>query len=378
MKEVLISSDIKNNEIIISRINEKIDILSKTRTGILNEKPGWVPIFAVMLALLLNVCGFATQTTYYLVVWISASLYFYLFYPMLPMFLFPFRYVSKKPEESKEEKIIGSPIKWVKKIKIFQNKRIGVRLFMRFFILSLLPLTIGMIGIYLVSIIFSLILGNMGFIPVETSNLILIQCAGIILFYIEIFFFRHQLFNFSEYIRKKSSAKKKEIILLGISGFIFLIVGTVVVFLLLIAILLPGFTLTHFINVSEFFKVRSNIWILLILISQVIIMQYLQSFLSMKITRNMCDDLIERLIKAKTFIESGSHEMVKEKRYDHLQSKSHQIRESLRVLKETELYAFNRRQMFGLFPTYSVGINIPALFRITTLRDLQDVFFTDD
>ena len=298
-------SGISTPEIVQSLIEEKILHLSEIRSGISREKLGWAPIIALIIALLLNILGMISQTTIYMVVWISASLYFYLFYPMLPMILFPFSYLRKSnkgPDKGEEKE---SPVQWVMKIKIIRNIPVGFRLFMRFFILSLLPLTLGMVFIYLISILFSLVLGVSGVIPAETSGLIFIQCAGIILFYIEIFFFRRQLVNFIGYIRRQRSAEKKRIILLGVLGFVLLIIGTVVLILLLIAILLPGFTLVSFINVNEFVKERANIWILLILISQIIIMQYLQSVLSMRVVLSMCDDLMERLANTRTFLKSG-------------------------------------------------------------------------
>jgi hypothetical protein len=177
---------------------------------------------------------------------------------------------------------------------------------------------------------------------------------------------------------KQRAQERKKIILLGALGFIFLIVGTIVVFILLIAILLPGYTLTNYINVSEFIKVRSNVWVILILITQIIFMQYLQNVLSLKITRTSIDDLLERLKKAKLNFQSTKNRTSKESRYENIQNDSNQMKEPLKILRETELYSFNRKQLFGLFPTYSIGINIPNLFSINSLAELKDVFFKDE
>ena len=54
------------------------------------------------------------------------------------------------------------------------------------------------------------------------------------------------------------------------------------------------------------------------------------------------------------------------------------MRDALALITETELYAFNRRQMFGLFPTYSIGISLPALFGLSDLSELHDIFFFDE
>jgi hypothetical protein len=363
---------------ILFRIDEEINRLSKIKSTILSERLGWLAIIALFLALLLNIVGMATQATTYLVIWISASLYFYLFYPLLPLFLFPFRYLVKTHAEPGVEKLKKSKLNWARKIHIFKNKQVGFRLFIRFFIFSLLPLTIGMICIYLISMLYSIFLGNTGIIPADTSDLILIQCLGIIFFYIEIFFLRHHIFKLTQYARKQGFEKQKRYLILGIVGVIFFIVGTIIVFIFLIAILLPGFTLISFINVSEFVKVRTNIWVLLILISQVIIMQYLQNVLSLKIGRDMCDDMIKRLTSAKFHLESLRPISADGSTIENLPDEQDLMKKSLKTLRETELYAINRRQMFGLFPTYSIGIHLPVLFRINDLSELNDVFSYDE
>ncbi|MBN1166934.1 MAG: hypothetical protein JXA44_07360 [Methanospirillaceae archaeon] len=361
---------------ILAEIDREYDRISQIKSIIIHEKLGWPAIVVLIIAILLNITGMITQTTTYMLLWISASLYFYIFYPMLPLFLFPFRFVWKqyrpsqaqREEEEKKESIV----RWARNARIFSNKRVGFRLFMRFFIISLIPLTIGMLCIYLFSMAYSLLLGYFQVIPDNTSQLILIQCLGIVLFYIEIFFFRHHLFNLTRYIRKQKGRKRKELILLVILGLLFLIIGTVVIILLLIAILLPGFTLVSFINVSDFVKVRTNLWVLLLLITQIIIMQFLQNRLSLKVGRDMCDDLMNKLKEAREKVNSKTDS------FTHEPADREEIKEPLALLRESKLYAINRRQMFRLFPTYSIGINLPALFSLRDLRELEDVFPKDE
>lgn len=361
---------------ILAEIDREHDRISQIKSIIIHEKLGWPAIVVLISAILLNIIGMITQTTTYMLLWISASLYFYIFYPMLPLFLFPFRFLLKQyhqseaQREKEEEK--ESIVRWAKNAHIFKNKRVGFRLFMRFFIISLIPLTIGMLCIYLFSMIYSITLGFLEVIPDNTSQLILIQCLGIVLFYIEIFFFRHHLFNFTQYIRKQKGRKRKELIILVILGFLFIIIGTVVIILLLIAILLPGFTLVSFINVSDFVKVRTNLWVLLLLITQIIIMQFLQNRLSLKVGRDMCDDLMNKLKEAREKVQSGTDS------FTHEPADREERKEPLALLRESKLYAINRRQMFRLFPTYSIGINLPALFSLRDLRELENVFPKDE
>ena len=92
----------------------------------------------------------------------------------------------------------------------------------------------------------------------------------------------------------------------------------------------------------------------------------------------MCDDFINRLSKARDYLKSENKKAVYEEESENSQNKWNNLKEPLKLLKEIELYSFNRRQMFGLFPTYSIGINLPSLFSIRTLGELKDIFFNEE
>ncbi len=374
MSETTTSTNTPSPGSVLNQVRDEIDRLSRTKKAILNERLGWPAIAALLIALGLNVWGLTTVTFNYFLIWISASLYFYIFYPLLPLILFPLRYFTKGSQEIKPEGGTKSMVTWAKNIHIIKNKRVGFRLFMRFFILSLIPLTIGMLCIYGISIVYSLVLEFSGIISADTSRLVLIQCLGIILFYIEIFFFRNHLFNFTQYVREQRGKKKSSIIFFVLLGVIFAIVGTIVVLLLIVAILLPGYTMNNFVDVSQFVKVRTNFWIALILVCQVIFMQFLQNVLSLKVGRDMCDDLLKRLKDAEQDLVSSIPTEVEGHGPENAVPPTTRMNDHLVLLRETALYAINRRQMFGLFPTYSIGLNVPSLFRVTNLSELSEVF----
>lgn len=359
---------------VLRLLDEEIGRQSRAREAITREKLAPAALGILVLAVIVNIAGYASMGRSFLLVWISASLYFYLFYPLLPLFAFPFRYLLKGRKGKIRDGNQDSVLEWAKRAHIFRNKRVGFRLFMRFFILSLLPLTIGMFCIYLVSIAFSLVLGYTGTLPIETMQLILVQCLGIILFYIEIFFFRTHLFNFTGYVRRQSGKKKRNLVIIAVLGVACILVGTVVGLLLLVAILLPGFTLTHYINVSEFYQVRTNIWVLIVLLSQMVIMQFLQNVLSIRIAQDLCDTLLARLGAARS-VWGGQASVPGGRAQDQGDGAASQpVHNALTLLRESALYAINRRQMFGLFPTYSIGINLGTLLSLTDLGDLNDVF----
>ncbi len=350
---------------VLDQVQDEIARLSKIKQGILSEKLGWAAIVALILAVGLNIWGLIAYTTSYFLIWISSSLYFYLFYPLLPLLLFPFRYFLQSRGGPKETHDKESIVTWAKNIQVFRNKKVGLRLFLRFFILSLLPMTVGMLCIYSLSILYSVYLGITGIIPFETSRLVFIQGLGIILFYVEIFFFRNYIFKFALYFKDQKGKRNKSLLFFAILAVVLVVVGTIIVILLLVAILLPGYTMNNFVDVSEFVKVRTHLWVFLLLVSQVIIMQFLQHVLSLKIGRDMCDSLLQRLHIAEKELQSASNQGA---------DKAPPMKEHLVLLKETALYAISRRQMFKLFPTYSVGLNLPSLLKLNNLSELNEVF----
>jgi hypothetical protein len=122
---------------------------------------------------------------------------------------------------------------------------------------------------------------------------------------------------------------------------------------------MPAFTLTRFIDMLAFFNAGRNISILIVLESQFVIMQYLQSYLSRSVALTMISDFIEKLNNLSS---SEKRTTMDEKKLKNL-------------LLESRLYAYNRREMLGLYPSYSIRVNIPTLLSIRDLKSLQDIFF---
>jgi hypothetical protein len=371
-----VPSDEISRDHILQRVRNERERFLSIQAGIRQDRAGWPPVVALVLALLINTWAFLSLTTSYMLFWISASLYFYIFYPLLPLFLFPFRYFFRPDQKPMEGTEKPSALSWARRAHIFRNKRVGFRLFWRFFIASLLPLTTGMICIYLLSLVYSAFLCRSGVLPGETYGFITVQCIGIILFYIEIFFFRERILHFTRYVFRQGRERRKKVILLALLGLMFLFVATAAVILLLLAILLPGFTLLKFINVSEFLTIRTNLWIPVILVTQVVIVQFLQYVLSRKVAGDLCNDLMEKLDRAVTLLDTAAGKACPggDTTQDYPGTEHDCISDAVALVRETELYAINRRQMFKLFPTYSIGINVQNLLSLKQLDDLEGVF----
>lgn len=130
---------------------------------------------------------------------------------------------------------------------------------------------------------------------------------------------------------------------------------------MIVAMVMPAFTLTKYVNMIAFSYAGRDFSVIILLFSQFVIMQYLQSYLSRKVALTMISDFAEKLKKIPgRVIGSGVEE-------EGTKAKS--------LLLESRLYAYNRRQMLGLYPSYSIGVNIPVLLSIKDLKSLQEIFF---
>jgi len=362
------SNDVpQSHEGILSSLSDEINRLSGIREDISQEKISPVSFGVLIGICFLNILLIAVLKFDYLFFWVASSLYFYLFYPMLPLFLFPFRMIYQKATGTAPiKKKSQSMVTWAKNLHIFSNKRIGYNLFMRFFLLSMIPITYGVLCIYGISITFTMIIGYFSNFSNETLFLILIQCMGIILFYSEIFLFKGRML-YNTHIRLQSKIENhKRLVFMAIIACVLILLSTVLVILMIIAMVLPAFTLTKFVNMAGFYYAGRSITVVFLLCSQFVIMQFLQSILSRKIAYDMVDQKYEQLTDAQKIVLTSET--------THMVSCLQRI-ESL--VLESRLYAYNRRKMLGLYPSYSIGVNIPVLLSINNLKSLQDIFLPD-
>ncbi|HOJ95281.1 MAG TPA: hypothetical protein PK024_00365 [Methanospirillum sp.] len=344
------------NEAALEEINRLVFLRDTITHETMKRRSGAVLIGIILCNILLM---WYYQSTY-LFLWVASSLYFYLFYPMLPLALFPFRLAYQKMTGQAPRKTHdASLLQWAKNLKIFSNKRVGYQLFLRFFLLSMIPITYGVFCIYGISVIFTLIIAYTSNIFTSTALLLLVQCLGIIIFYAEIFTFRGRLLYKTHLRLKTRMIPYRRIIVYTILGSVLIGISTILVLLMIIAMVMPAFTLSRYIDMLAFFNAGRNMSILFVLVSQFVIMQYLQSCLSRHVALNMISDFI---IKLNKIVSSEKRMNMDEKRLKNL-------------LLESRLYAYNRREMLGLYPSYSIGVNIPTLLSIRDLKSLQDIFF---
>lgn len=71
----------------------------------------------------------------------------------------------------------------------------------------------------------------------------------------------------------------------------------------------------------------------------------------------LCDTLIRKLL-------SGSEDYTPDNNGDNLHV----------LVTESRLYAFNQRNMLGLYPSYSIGVDMNTLRNLDDLRELNPLF----
>lgn len=355
---------------IYERVESEKQRLDDIIAGIMaDHAPGYAYlILGIMIVLNIAIMISTPQT--YLVLWILASLYLYLFYPALPLILSLLQYLRAPPEEKTETRQMKTLLIWVKNLQVIQNRDTGVRLAIRFFILGIVPLTGGIIIIYTSSLLAAIYLGTTSGLPWQTALLILVQCLGILIFYLNIFIFRQQFYLLTRSSIKIAHKNWIRYLVIAIISCILIVVASGAVIILLIAIVLPGITLGIYVDAANFVENRTNILILLLLISQCVIMQWMQSIFSRTIALDIAGDLRSRLEDISRILYSPEHAHERLT----IQDSPDICRRAVSLLLESRIHAITRTQLAWMFPTYAVFISFEGLYTIQTLNDLEGMF----
>jgi hypothetical protein len=204
-----------------------------------------------------------------------------------------------------------------------------------------------------------------------------VQCLGILIFYLDLAFLKKQFTFVARSFKRISSQNLKRYLVLAFLGIIVVIIGSCATIILLIAILLPGFTLGVYVDVTSLVENRANLWILVLLVSQFIWMQCLQSIMSRKLTRRFGIELLDRLKYARSLL-TAEDRVGPEKEENGMAPIADNIEEMEKKIKslviESRIHVVTRSHLAGLFPTYSIGINIKEILILQELKNLSAMF----
>lgn len=321
---------------------------------------------ALVVAAILNLICLVDRPGSYMVLWILTSLYFYLIYPLIPVAVILIPGLFRKTTQSRSDRDPLLP--WLKNLHLVKNRRIILQLAIRFFLLGIMPLTSGMVLIYSLSLIFAIALGANGNIPLLTSLLIIIQCLGILIFYLDLSYLKRQFSFFTRSLSFITSDHWIRYLLIVVFGILVVIIASCATIILLIAILMPGFTLGMYVDATVLVKDRADIRIILLFLSQFILMQYFQSALSRRIARTLCSDQLIRIREAEEMLNNSILKTGAVFSRDELAAMV------LPLIIESRIHDITRMHMGGLFPTYTIGLDIDEIFRIRSLEELSGMF----
>ncbi len=321
---------------------------------------------ALAVAVILNLFCLLDKPDSYMVLWILSSLYFYLIYPLIPLAFILIPGLFRKTTEKREGRDPLLP--WLKNLHLVRNHRIVIQLAIRFFLLGIMPLTSGMVLIYSLSLVYAILLGAYGDIPLLTSLLIIVQCLGILIFYLDLSCLKRQFSFFTRSLAFITSDHWVRYLLMAIFGVLVVIIASCATIILLIAILMPGFTLGAYVDAASLIQERADIRILLLFMCQFIVMQYFQSVLSRRIARTLCSDQLVRIEEAEAMLAGSGTGSVSPVSRDKL------VEMVLPLVIESRIHGITRMHMGGLFPTYTIGLDIDEIFRIRSLEELSGMF----
>lgn len=351
-------------EELLTELSGEINRFETFFTRIKNERTPIAGYLAVIITLFLNLFYLDSYPRNYMVIWILGSLYFYLFYPFLIPVLMVINFLTGSREKKTPVISKADIIFQIKSLELKKNYFFVIRLAIRFFLLGLMPLTWGMVAIYSVSFIFAIVLRLIGQIPQMTFLLIFVQCLGIIIFYLNLWLLkRHYALISRLFLGAISRLNRVRLLLVLILGVLTVFIATCATIILIIAMLLPGYTTSMYIAGSELINNRANIWILYLLISMFVWMQFLQSILSRKIPIRFGTELLDRLKNVRNFLNQDSSVPTVNDPNFATGTSSMAWKDIRSLLAEARIHTASCTKIAGLFPVYIIGLDIGEIIR---------------
>ncbi len=334
------------------------------------DRIGTAGYLVLLIAIAVNVYAYVVYENGYLLMWMVASLYFYGFYWLVPLVSGSLQGMLKQKRPATDGPAPPRPvpkqlISEVKEAKLlrFRNRLIAVGWNVWF--LGAVSMTAGYLFIFSIDILFALLLGFVfRGLAVLTVVLVISQSAGIILYYLVVFFLRPYSSDFSAWLtallqgrrerraRGQSSVKPTAVL----AGVMFALVA-----LMIFAMFFPNRTLDRILPVEELRPVRFHFYLLVLLASQLVIMQVFHRWLSMRITRPIMTSSEQELVR-----EARALRFLHRRRSP--RRRLRRIDRAVSLLAETRLYRVRAVRPIGLYTLFLLGSDFLA---VLSLRDVR-------
>jgi len=300
----------------------------------------------------------------YMVLWIVASLYFYMFYPLLPLVrAVALVLLHRGPTTDAAPQTPRSLVRSVREARLLRFKRRLVAVAWNVFFLGAVSMTAGFLAIFSVDILFAVLAGFvLDRLSDLTALLVVVQSLGIILYYLQVYLLRPYSAAFAAMLVERLRGRRRGLPLLTRGVALGAIVFLVVV-LLVIALLLPGWTVDRVVPLTELQAVRFDVYVLILLASQLVIMQVFHRWLSRLIARPvlaLSARALEREQRALRFlVRTGAPHRLR--RVDRATS----------LLAEVRLYRVDPVRLIGLYTLFLLGSDFLALLLLRDVRRMD-------
>ena len=243
----------------------------------------------IALAVIALIAVFIQSPVNFFIYWLISSFVFLMFNPFI--FLLPTgreRGVESARNKDFSTRGIVSDLKGSMKV-VKKEKKFFAEFGWKLFFINCQPLAPGFIGIFLLSMIFGGMLYFWNIFDRFTFGMLLVQCFAIIVFYMGIWFVKPYSDEFLSYLLGLKVRAKKSYHTGFLTFFkyimIIAVLAAVAGVVMLLALLLPGFTLGRILEdgSEEEFKI---IFFVIVLVSQVILVRYIQGGSSRRIVEN--------------------------------------------------------------------------------------------
>jgi hypothetical protein len=347
-------------------VESELDRVRAVRRRVEGDRIGRAGYAALILAVVLNLLGFLYYFWGYMLMWVVASLYFYMFYPLLPLIPALLTPLLNRREGSgypvPDGVDIGELVREFRELRLGRFKKRVVQVLWNVFFLGAVPLTGGFLLIFSIDVLFA-VYANLVFraLPDLTVLFVILQSMAIMAYYTQIYLLEPYSHQFSH--RVLGPIRNRRGLSLVLIGLVVGIAAFVVVVMTVMALLFPGYTVGMVLPLRELIEVRFNLFLLVLLASQFIFMQALHRRFSRSLALALCT--------------AGERALVRESRaLRRLARKGTRCRlrrynRALSVITEARLYRVEPHRFFGLFTVFLLAPDLLSLLSLRYLRRLD-------
>ncbi|MEN6517002.1 MAG: hypothetical protein ABFC38_02280 [Methanospirillum sp.] len=330
------------------------------------DRIGIAGYLVLALALGVNVYGLVRYGDGYMLMWVVASLYFYMFYPLLPLVRAIALALLQRKESTARERPAdesGGLIRSVREARLLRFKRRLVAVGWNVWFLGGVSMTAGFLVIFSLDILFAVLAGFvLNRLADLTAILVVVQSLGIILYYLQVYLLRPYSAEFAARMVERLRGRRRGIPLLA-TGAAFGAAVFLIAVLLVIALLLPGWTVDRVVPLAELQAVRFHVYLLVLLASQLVIMQVLHRWLSRAIARPV--------------LAASERALAREKRALRFVARTpsprrlRRIDRAVSLLAEVRLYRVDPVRLIGLYTLFLLGSDFLALLLLRDARRMD-------